>query len=498
MPEEISIEAAGENLISCAVFLADNIKSGETRSAALQPLIERLLEKGDVDLAALYADTIGDPFLRDRMLIRVVAKCVEQGDDEYARQLVDAIDEDRARSTALEIFALQKAAKGDFDVAVRVAEDLEHSSEAFAGIAVNLAAQGDEERSAKTLEQVEFYTSRVDAMIEIAGIYDRAGKKAEAVATLEKALAESAEIEFEEDRIRAYLQLGSAFVDAGRKDLAIEAFEKGRILAEAIEGVHRDNILANISVGFLLAGSVDLADRSLDLVADKTQLASALVGFSKIYIEDEDVEEASEAVEEALAILKSQGDKEIRDSKARLNVFKEIAIQFARVGKFERAMEIAQQSPDPALVKNALVNIAQVMILRGEDDLARQAMNALSGEAERVAALLSASDAKNSLGLKEEAVSLVDEAEQLVDSVPQQMMRAEILTEVAKRYEFYGESEKARAAASHCLASVPDILGGGNRAAALCDLSAVYEKYGYELNEEEKDVLESIIKLTLA
>ncbi|QQS41659.1 MAG: tetratricopeptide repeat protein [Acidobacteriota bacterium] len=498
MPEEISIEAAGENLISCAVFLADNIKSGEARAAALTPLIERLLGKSDVDLAALYADNIGDPFLRDRMLIRVVAKCVEIGDDEYARQLVDAIDEDRARATALETFALQKSAKGEFDEAIRVAEDLEHSSEAFAGIAVNLAAKGEESRALETLQNVDFFSSRVDAMVEIAGIYDRTGKNAEAVAMLEKALAECTEIEFEEDRIRAYLQLGSAFVDSGRKDLAIEALEKGRVLAEAIEGGHRDNVLANIAVGFLLAGSVDLADRALDLVADKTQLASALVGFSKIYVDDEDVEEATEAVEEALAILKSQGDKEIRDSKARFNVFKEISIQFARVGKFERAMEIAQQSPDPALVKNALVNIAQVMILRGEDELARQAMNALPGEAERVAALLTSSDAKNSLGLKEEAVAYVDEAEQLVDSVPQQIMRAEILTEIAKRYEFYGESEKARAAASHCLESVPDILGGGNRAAALCDLSEVYDKNGYEVSAEDKEVLENVIKLTLA
>ncbi|MCO6509305.1 MAG: hypothetical protein J5I65_00785, partial [Aridibacter famidurans] len=177
---------------------------------------------------------------------------------------------------------------------------------------------------------------------------------------------------------------------------------------------------------------------------------------------------------------------------------KEIAIQFARVGKFERAMEIAQQSPDPALVKNALVNIAQVMILHGEDELARQAINALPGEADRVAALLTSSDAKNSLGLKEEAVKYVDEAEQLVYTVPQQIMRAEILTEIAKRYEFYGESEKARSAASHCLASVPDILGGGNRAAALCDISEVYDKNGYEVSDEDKEVLENVIKLTLA
>lgn len=498
MAEEISIESAGENLISCAVFLADNIKSGEARAAALEPLIHRLLDKGDVDLAALYADTIGDPFLRDRMLIRVVAKCVEIDDEEYGRQLVDAVEEDRARSTALETFALQKAAKGDFEEAIRIAEDLSHSSEAFAGIAVNLAAKGEEQRALEILDRVDFYSSRIDAMIEIAGIYDRGGKKAESVSMLEKAFEECVNIEFSEDRIRAYLRLGSAFTDAGRNDLAIKALEEGRQIAENIEGPHRDNILADISVGFLLAGSVDLADRTLDLVADKTQLASALVGFSKVYLEEEDTEEAVDAVEEALAILKSEGDKEIRDSKARYGVFANIAIQFAAVGKFERAMEIAQSNPDPQLVKNALVNITQATVLRGEDELARQAVEALPGEADRVGALLSISDAKNSLGKKEEAVAYVVEAEDLIDSVPQLILRAEILTEIAKRFEFYGESEKARAAASHCLAEVPEILGGGNRAAALCDLSEVYEKHNYEVTGEDKEILENVIKLTLA
>ncbi|REJ78213.1 MAG: tetratricopeptide repeat protein [Acidobacteria bacterium] len=498
MVEEVFLDTAGENIISCAVFLADNIKSGEARAAALEPIIGRFLEKGDVDSAALYADNIGDPFLRDRMLIRVVAKCVELNDEEYGRQLIDAIEEDRARSTALETFALQKAAKGDFDEAISIADDLEHSSEAYSGIAVNYAARGQEEKALEILKEVDFYSSKIDALTEISALYNRSGKTEEAVRMLERALEGCVEIEFEEDRIRAYDKIAAMLVDVERRDIALQALEKARQLAERIDGAHRDGVLGNISVGFLAAGSVDLADRTLDLVADKTQLASALVGFSRLYLEEGDEEEASEAIEEAYAILQSEGDKEIRSSKARFQVFNAIAVQFARVGKFERAMEIAQSNPDPALVKSALVNISQVCVLQGEDDLARQAIGSLTDEAERVAALLQISDAKNSLDAKDEALEVVVEAEELADSVPQQMLRAEILTEVAKRYEYYGDSEKGRACASHCLAAVPDILGGGNRAAALCDLSEVFDKYGYEVSADDRRVLEDVIKLTLA
>lgn len=498
MSEVISSESASENLISCAVFLADRVRSAEARAAALQPVIERFLEREDVDSAAAYADSIGDPFLRDRMLIRVIAKCVEMRDDEYARQLVDAIEEDGARASATETLALQLAGRGDFDEAVKVAEDLVHSAEAFGGIAVNLAIKGEYARALEVLDRVDFYNSRVDALVEIAAVRFKNGEAAGAVEVLENALADCDEIEFEEDRIRAYLRLGAAFVETDRKDRAIESLEKARQLAEGIEGAHRDNLLAGVAIAFLSAGSVDLADRCLDLVADKTQMASALVGFSRIYLEEEDAEEALDAVEEALAILRSEGDKEIRNSKARYQVFRDIAIEFARVGKFERAMEIAQQNPDPALMRNALVNISQISVLRGEDELARQALAALGSEVDKVWGLLSASDAKESTGAREDAVALLDEASEESESIPQQIVKAEIRTEIAKRYQHYGLGDRAREAAAQCLAAVPEIMGDSNRAIALCDLSNLYDKYDYEVTGEDREVLEHVIRQSLA
>lgn len=498
MSEVISSESASENLISCAVFLADRVRSAEARAAALQPVIERFLEREDVDSAAEYADSIGDPFLRDRMLIRVIARCVELKDDEYARQLVDAIEEDGARASAKETLALQLAGRGDFEEAIAIAEELVHSAEAYAGIAVNLAIRGEHGRAIEVLDRVDFYNSRVDALVEIAAVRLRNGETAGAVEVLEKALSDCDEIEFEEDRIRSYLRLGAAFVETERKDRAIESLEKARQLAERIEGPHRDNLLAGIAVAFLAAGSVDLADRCLDLVIDKTQMASALVGFSRIYREEEDPDEALDAVEEALAILRSEGDKEIRNSKARYQVFKDIAIEFAWVGKFERAMEIAQQNPDPALVRNALVNISQISVLRGEDELSQQALAALGSEVDRVWGLLSASDAKEAADAREDAVALLDEAYGESESIPQQIVKAEIRTEIAKRYHHYGLEDRAREAAAECLAVVPQIMGDSNRAIALCDLSNLYDKYDYEVTAEDREVLEHVIRQSLA
>lgn len=498
MPEEISVESAGENLVSCAVFLADKVKSVEARAAALQPVIERFLERGDVDSAAHYADTIGDPFLRDRMLIRVISKCVEIDDEEYGRQLVDAIEEDGARSSALEAFALRLAAKGRYDDAIGIAEELGHASDAFAGIAVNLAANGEDSRVSEVLGSIDFFSARVEAMNDIARLRLENGANSKALEILEEAFEICADIEFDEDRIRGYIEIGSTFIAADRRDRAIAAFDEARKLAEQIEGVHKDNILGNISVLFLQTGSIDLADRTLDLVQDKTQIASALTGFARVYLEEGEEDEAFDALEEAYAIYQSEPEKEVRNSKARFQVLNSIAVQFSRAGKFERAMEIALENPDGSLVTNALVNIAQVSILRGEDDLFRQALGTLEGEGDRVTGLLSASDAKNSMELKDDAVALLDEAADMLDSVPQLIVRSEIQMELAKRYDFYGIEGKARDLATECLQTIPEILGEGNRAIALCDLSGVYDAAGFEVAEADKEVLETIIRKSLA
>ncbi len=494
MAEDISVEAAGGDLVSCAVFLADKMRSAEARAAAMQTVIQRFLDKGDVDSAAEHADSIGDPFLRDRMLIRVIAKCVEIDDDEYGLQLVDAIEEDRARAAGLEAFAIQKAAKGEPEEAIRIAEDLEHHSEAFAGIAVNLAKLDRDAESDEALGRIDFFSARVDAMNEIAAIRHRAGQTEKAVAMLERSFAACSEIEFDEDGIRGFIEVGSGFVESDRKDRAIAAFDEARKLAEALDGPHKDNILANISMAFLQAGSVDMADRTLDLVADKTQMANALAGFSRAYLEEQDEQEALDAAEEAYAILRSESEREVRDSKARFQVHSAVAIQFARLGKFERAMEMAGDISDPSAAKGTLVNIAQVCILRGEDDHFRQALGALDSVADRVSGLISASDAKSSMDLREEALALIDEAAEALENVPQLIARSELLMEIANRYHFYGEVGKSRDAATACIEMVPAILGDGNRAIALCELSEVYEKAGFDLSEAEKEVLTGLIR----
>ena len=88
----ISREDAEQDLLACAAYLAENIKSADGRAEAMNSVVPRYLALGNVDLAAALADTVDDPFSRDKLLVIVAEHCASIDDDEYAMQLADAIE----------------------------------------------------------------------------------------------------------------------------------------------------------------------------------------------------------------------------------------------------------------------------------------------------------------------------------------------------------------------------------------------------------------------
>ncbi|MDQ3712800.1 MAG: hypothetical protein M3388_11370, partial [Acidobacteriota bacterium] len=212
--------------------------------------------------------------------------------------------------------------------------------------------------------------------------------------------------EFTEEKIRALNEIASYFIEANQKDRAIETFDKAKIIAERIDGTHRDSLLANVALGFLQAGSIDLADRTLDLVADKTQMTVALVGFAREYWQRSEREEALEILEEGYAILKSQRDSEIRDSRARFGLWGTIAVEFARFEKAERAIEIAQEVLDENSQTSALSQIAQVCTFQNKDEFARQAAASIGDDAQKMFALIGISDAHNKIEKKKRVLKV--------------------------------------------------------------------------------------------
>ncbi len=495
MPEhQISIKEAETNLLACAAFLAEYIKSSDGHGEAMKEIVPRYLEKGEVDIAAQFADAIDDPFVRDRLLMLTAEKCAAIDDDEYALQLVESIEDYGSQSAARERIALQKSAKNEFEKALKIAETLDHADDAFAGIAVHRAANGDETNALKTIENIDFAAAKVNALQNIALLNLQKGEMAKAVEYLDKAFAAAGEIEFAEEKIRALANVGNLFIETDRNDKSIETFDQAKNLAEKLDNVRRDYYLATAALGFLRAGSLELADRTLDLVADKTQIASCLNGFAQIFWTNGEKDEALETLEEAYAILKSQRNAETRDSRARFGIFGVIAVQFARFEKAERAIEIAQENIDETEKTSALASIAQVSTLQDKDELARQSINAIRDDAQRIFALIGVSDAKNKLNEREKAIEFLNEAAALGETVPQIASRSSAYNELAARFQKYGESDRAREISLENLRIIAQIRDESSRAVALAQLANVYEQAEFDLNDAEKSILRLMIQ----
>jgi hypothetical protein len=491
---QISIGDARTNLLACAAYLAEDIRSSDGYAEAMKEIVPRYLEKGEVDLAAGLSDTVDDPFVRDRLLMQVAEKCSAIDDDEYAFQLVESIEDSGMQRQTRERIALQKSAKNDFAKALSIAGELEHPDDAYADIALHQWAQNDELSAENTLAKIEFPLSKTTALQNIALLNLQKDEPLKASAYLDKASKAADEIEFLEERLRVLIDVANHFIEAKQNGRAIETFDKAKTIAENLDNIQRDTFLASVAIGFLRAGTIDLADRTLDLITDKTQITACLVGFSRIYDERTERDEALETLEEAYAILKSQKELEIRNSRSRFQLWASISVLFARFEKPERAFEIAQEVPDETEQVSALSRIAQVFTLNGKDDLAQQAINAIEEDSQRLFALIGISDAKNKPEQRDEAVGILEKAAHLSETVEQLTPRSQALIELALRFNKYGETARAREISHENLETIQQIRDESNRTVALVHLSDLYEQSNFELTDDEKLILQRMAK----
>ncbi len=474
---------AKNDLLACATFLAQKIGSSDGHAEAVKELFPFYLAKDNVDLAAELADTIDDPFVRDQLLTQVVEKCAELGDDEYALQLAEAIEDSSFQGVALEQIARQKAIKGEFEKAFEIADDLQHASNAYTEIAIHQ----EKEEALETIEEIEFPFTKVHALQQIA-------HNTNDLSLLEKATEIAQEIDFDEERIRAYLGISFQYIEAKRKDKAIEVLDKARQFTETLDSVQKDSFLSQISNGFMKAGSIDLADRTLDLVEDKYEIAHALVGYADEFQAKGEEEDALEALDEAYQILKSQRDTETRNSKAKFNLLGIISMRFASFGKLERAIEIANENPYDEIRDNTLVQVAVTCEQELSPELANQAINDINDKAEKALAMIAVSDIRRKNEKKEEAKIELNNAYSLIANVEQLSMKSYILNTLGDRYNLLGETDRARELCSENLRLISEILDQSHRVSALAGLANMFESLNFELNDAEKAILETMVR----
>ena len=480
----ISREDAENDLLAAAAYIAESIGPGEAHASAMGAVVPQFLGNGNVDMAAELANSVDDPFTRDRLLIAVAAKCAEIDDDEYALQLVEAIEDPGLQAQGFEQVGIAKADKGQIEKAGDVAALMIHPDGILVRIAVRQAADGDETAALTTIGEIEYARDAVIAFNSIAAERVNSEHAEGAAEILAKAAEKAAEIEHDEERIRSYCEIGGLLIDAGHKGRAVEVYDTARGDAEELANAHRDPLLAQVAIGFLNAGSVDLADRALDAVTDKTQIATVVLAFARDHWRKEEKDEAVEALGEALEILRSQHENETRDSRSKFSLMGTIAAQFAGFGRGERAIEAADSIPDTRQRINALSQICAICVQQGEEPLARETLAMLSDPSDRAAALVGMSDAAGELD-PELSESLLREAETSAQDIELLGPKAEAVLAIAERHSKSGRTEKVRSAVSKTFETVSGMRDEAARVAALARCAEILERSELELTETE-------------
>ena len=488
----ISLEDAENDLLTAAAYLAESIPSGESHAAAIAAVVPQYLENGNVDLAAELANAVDDPFTRDRLLIAVAAKCAEIDDDEYALQLVEAIEDPGLQAQGYEQVGIRKADKGQFEKAGDVSTLMVHPDGILVRVAIRQAADGDKADALKTISEIEFARDAVIAYNAIAAENIRTEYFDEAGEMLARSIEKTAEIEHDVERIRSYIEVGQLLIDAGQKTRAVEVFENARAEAEELDNIHRDNLLAQAAIGFLNAGSVELADRALDAVTDKTQIATVVLAFARDHWRKEERDDAVEALGEAFEILRSQHENETRDSRSKFTLMGTIAAQFAGFEKADRAIDAADEIKDDGQRVSALSRIAAICIVQNDEPLAREALALIAEPFDRVAALIGMSDAAAESD-KEISESLLREAETAADDIELLGPKAEARLAIAGRNARAGRTEKLGPAISSILKTAGEMRDDVGKVSTLAGVATLVENSEFELQEDDVSLLRSML-----
>lgn len=485
-------EITAEELLSLAAELAGHISGNDAHSAAISAIVSEYLNLGNVDRAAELADTIEDPFARDRLLVATAEKCAEIDDDEYALQLADAIEEESLRQQALTLIGRQKVAKGQIEKARSVITQMLHPDAVLAALVVRESRDGNFDAARSIAGEIDDIAAAVYALIEGSEQLTNARNIDSAVSLLEFAVEISKQIEHPEEKVRVMIDVANALVSAGRSDLAIERFEDARLAASEIDSIHRDSLLAAVAVGFMRAGSETLAEHTLDLVVDKTQLAGALKVMADEYRRSNRESDAVEALSEAFEILRSERDDERRDTRASNATFAAIALGFAENGNLERAIEVADSIGDEQVKTSALIEIAKVRAEAGEYEDVTQIIKLLSDETDRLFALIDASDviAKND---PETAIGYLREAATLVDAPERIAVRLNANLGIARRFAGFGLKDEAGDLLSDTITLLGDVRDVSIRASVLAQLSGLIGKDFFSPSVSDREGIEKIV-----
>ncbi|MEZ5307512.1 MAG: hypothetical protein R2684_10245 [Pyrinomonadaceae bacterium] len=489
----LGAEQASEGFVECASYLLGFISGSDAKNEATAALVAHHLSEKDVDTAAELADELKDPNERDRQLIWVIGACVDLGDDDYAFQLQEALEMDSRKSEGMTRIAVHLAKRGDFEKAKEIAMGSFESNDALSQIAVYEATAGNLAASLETIDRIDYPKFAVDALLSIASGLNPESIEFKAGEILSRAETEAAKIDFLEERIKAQMDIGFAYLALEDADQAKRVFASVVDRAKNLETAEGEGFVSSAAIGLVRTGNIEEADEALDLIKDRTQAAACLYGFSRVFKNDGDNEEATDALTDALDLLSSQGPSDIRDSRGFQNVAISIAGELQSHNLDEEAMEaVGLVDGDQARI-DAYTLLGAVLCSNGRFSDASALVEKLPSDDEIAPFFVGLGDAAIPIS-EEEALGFYEKAAEALEQVGQTIRQSMLRDDLSDRFLKLGAADRARELAGENLANISAIRDTAEQITALLRLRVVYESLDMQVGDEEREVFRNIVK----
>lgn len=490
----ISEDESYSDLLYAAAFIAERVESVDGMSEAMAEVVPRFLERGEVDLAAALADVTVDPLTRDRLLVAVAEKCIEKRDDEYGLQLVEAVEDVSLGAGALERVALKMIERGDIASALEIAETLGHPDEVFKMAAIHMYTAGEFEKALATGARITVLSSKASLALSLAKVAHENQSSVEFENQIRNTERYATEIDLGEEAATLLIEAANLCAESGRADLAIVIFEKAREAAEKLSWPHRDNLLGAVAAGLFVSGSVTLADMALDLVTDKAVIARTLVLFAHHMRKSDNLSGATQALDEAFEILRTQKDKEIRDYRANNGAWRALALQYVMADDCAKALAVIEAMPDDETQASAATQCAVVSASRNDIEKSRTFLGRIGDPLSKVLTLVAMTGSLEGEGSGEKVRVLLEECLGLLVEIEQPVALCAVLTDLFHAFAEIGDEVRANQCVDRALRECSSIINLSNRSVVLARLSSKLETKRRSLSPSDIAVLEMSLR----
>lgn len=497
----IEDEVSGESILACAERVAKTVENLEGYSELVSLIAIRYAESGLLDVAVDLAETIEDPYARDQLLAGLAAECVEFGENDYADELLDMIDDPGMYNVAKEQMAMKYAEAGTFDKALGLAREIDDSGQTLSRVAFIYADGGLFAEALEVARSIEDPALKATALTELAARNLRQNLGAESAELLPEATRAAEKIEFQRERINALVEIASLYQESRQEEQAFNILTRASRLCDELEGgadasmpqdFARDEALVTIAESFARLQRYEQAESLVEKIENPFHFSAAATNVALEYHKADKSAQALALLTEALDVAKDEEVYGEHGLTMRENQLARLAVAYSTIGHYDEALQIAELISSLNLRHGALKEVAKTGVRAGNHEIVFRVADLAWEPYAKVLYHIELSDALVESGQTELADRALAHALETAETLERAFEKALALMEIALRYVQREQAARASDFLSQSLDTTALIGDDYYKARALIALDDRYRKAGLELGEREQRVLQEI------